>query len=75
MGNRLTRLVAPVITTVLLIAYFIVFLVHWASVPIQGSAKTLGIVIPMCLMGVSVYVLVERIKEIRSGEEDDLGKY
>lgn len=27
------------------------------------------------LGGVTVFVLVERIKEIRSGEEDDLSKY
>lgn len=75
MGNHMKKLIAPIITTVLLIAYFIFFLVQWASVPLQGFAKILGIVIPMCLMGVSVYVLIERIKEIRSGDEDDLGKY
>lgn len=27
------------------------------------------------LTGVLVFVLIERIREIRSGEEDDLGKY
>jgi hypothetical protein len=37
--------------------------------------KILGIGIPLVFVGVCVYVLVERIKEIRSGEEDDLSKY
>jgi hypothetical protein len=37
--------------------------------------KGIGLIIPICLMGVSIYVLLERIKEIRSGEEDDIGKY
>ena len=37
--------------------------------------KLIGALIPLALVGVSVYVLVERIKEIRSGEEDDLDNY
>lgn len=75
MGNHWKKLMAPVITTCLLVAYFIYFAVQWTSVPLRGFAKLVGIVVPVALMGVSVYVLVERIREIRSGEEDDLGKY
>ena len=37
--------------------------------------KILFGVIPLALIGVVVYVLVERMNEIRSGEEDDLSKY
>jgi hypothetical protein len=32
-------------------------------------------IIPAIFSGIMIYVLIERIKEIRSGEEDDLGKY
>ena len=75
MGTRWKKLIAPVITTGLLVAYFAFFLVESASIPLQGWGRFVAIAIPVGLMGVSVYVLIERIKEIRSGEEDDIGKY
>ena len=75
MGTRWKKLIAPIITTGLLVAYFVFFLVQGASIPLQGFGRFLGIAIPVGLMGVSVYVLIERVKEIRSGEEDDLGEY
>lgn len=55
--------------------YFIFILVQWSAVPLRGFAKLFGFAVPLALMGVAVYVLVERIQEIRSGEEDDLSKY
>ena len=75
METKWKKLIAPIITTGLLVAYFVFFLVQGASVPLRGFARILAIAIPVCFMGVSVYVLIERIKEVRSGEEDDLGKY
>ena len=43
--------------------------------PMPIFGKVIGAVICLALIGVSVFVLVERIKEIRSGELDDLSKY
>lgn len=37
--------------------------------------KLLFAIIPLPFAGISIYVLLERIKEIRSGEEDDLNEY
>ncbi len=65
----------PIITTGLVLGYLASFAIRWASIPLQGFGRFVGIAVPLGLMGVSVYVLVERIQEIRSGEEDDLGKY
>ena len=39
-----------------------------------SSQIIIGIVF-LGLCGVAVFVLIERIKEIRSGEEDDLSQY
>jgi len=75
MDGKWSKLVAPIITTCLLLLYFGFFLVQSASIPLQGFWRFIAIAIPAGLMGVSLYVLIERIKEIRSGEEDDLGKY
>lgn len=65
----------PVMTTGLVLVYLASFPIRWASIPLQGFRRFAGIAVPLGLMGVSVCVLVERIQEIRSGEEDDLGKY
>ena len=75
MKNSSKKLIAPIIITILLVMYFAIFFVMWfyECVPLIG--KIVGSLIPLALMGVSVYVLIERIKEIRSGEEDDLSKY
>ena len=69
------KLVAPIVITVLLLIYFAAYLIGFSNEPLPLWGKLLGIVIPLGFMGVSIYVLVERIKEIRSGEEDDLSKY
>lgn len=37
--------------------------------------KAIGAVVMFAVMGVMLFVLAERIKEIRSGEEDDISKY
>lgn len=52
-----------------------------ASKALQKSAPSVQITpkqfdrLWVALIGVSVFVLVERIKEVRSGEEDDLSQY
>lgn len=70
------KLIAPIVITAVIILYYIGF--ACACTFINGIpllVKLLGGIIPFLLVGVCIYVLVERIKEIRSGEEDDLGKY
>jgi len=71
----LRKIIAPVIITLILIAYYFVFGGFIVKLDIPVTTKILAAVIPFLLTGVTVYVMVERIKEIRSGEEDDLGKY
>ncbi|WP_326909866.1 hypothetical protein [Sedimentibacter sp. MB31-C6] len=70
------KLIAPIVITTVIVLYYIGFAVLCAFVEgIPLLIKLLGGVIPLILAGVCIYVLVERIKEIRSGEEDDLSKY
>ena len=76
------KLWAPVLITILiltvLIGYLFAFLfvctVYYAF---NGSAL-LPVLFCLCICGgcgVSVFVLWERIKEIESGEEDDISQY
>lgn len=68
------KMVAPVIITVLVIIYYIFYgavLIH----VVPGIGGALFGIIPLILAGVMLYVCMQRIDEIRSGEEDDLSKY
>jgi len=70
------KMVAPIVITVVMVLYYMGFAwicVFWDGIPL--AVKLLGGIIPLILGGVCIYVLLERIKEIRSGEEDDLSKY
>ncbi len=66
--------VAPIVITVILILYFILYFGFLLWV-LQGIWKYVFLLFPIAFGGVSIYVCIERIKEIRSGEEDDLSKY
>ena len=70
------KMIAPIVITAIFLLYFIGFALLCAFVDgIPLLVKLLGSVIPLILAGVCIYVFTERIKEIRSGEEDDLSKY
>lgn len=72
---KTSKMIAPIIITILLLMYISFFVWAWSITPVPLWGKIVGLVIPISLMGVSIFVLIERIKEIRSGEEDDLSKY
>ena len=68
--------IAPIIVAVLVVLYFI-FYGYMATV-IDGMpfvARVVFVAIPVVMIIAMVCTLIERIKEIRKGENDDLGKY
>ena len=68
--------IAPIIVAVLVVLYFI-FYGYMATV-IDGMpfvARIVFMAIPVVMIIVMIYTLIERIKEIKKGENDDLGKY
>lgn len=73
--NHDKKMIAPIVVTVLLVAYFVLyFTIILAALPTILIKLLFGI-IPLCLAGVMIFVCVQRINEIRSGEEDDLSQY
>lgn len=72
---EIKKIIAPIIITILLIIYLSFFIWGWSIISVPILIRVIGLVIPLALIGVSIFVLIERIKEIRSGEEDDLSKY
>ena len=69
------KIIPPIIITCILLLYFIFWLLGVISIPDPLWLKILGTIIILFFIGVSIFVLIERIKEIRSGEDDDLSKY
>lgn len=72
---KVKKMVAPLIITCLLVIYFLFFVLGIISIPDPLWVKIIMLLVPSILIGVSIFMLVERINEIRSGEEDDLSKY
>lgn len=76
MNKHTKKLIAPIIITILLICYFIIYMVTGLYVnEFPPIMKILLLVIPLGFIGLSIYMLIERINEIKGGEEDDLSKY
>ena len=70
------KMIAPILITVLAVALFLLWLLAFALSPdLPSFVKIIAGLIPAALAGVAVFVLIERIREIRSGEEDDLSQY
>lgn len=69
-------MIAPVVIVALISIYYIaigVIFAYMNGVPML--AKVIALVVPALLSGVAITVLIQRIKEIKKGEDDDLSKY
>ena len=68
------KMIAPIIATVILILYYVVYFGFLISL-IDGVWKYVLGIIPLVFSGIMIYVCAERIREIKKGEEDDLSQY
>ena len=69
------KMIAPILITIV----FLLYLFAYVALIVMAAADTPLVIlfgIPVLLLGIGmVYVLYTRIREIRSGEEDDLDNY
>lgn len=72
---NMRKMIAPFIIIGIIIIYFIFMILGTIDVGGSSIISILGVLIYLILIGFSISILIERIKEIRSGEKDDLGKY
>ena len=68
------KMVGPIVAAALLILYYIVYFILLVTL-LEGFWRVALGVVPLVFAALTVWVCVERIKEIRSGEEDDLSQY
>ncbi|GMO42880.1 MAG: hypothetical protein Ta2B_23230 [Termitinemataceae bacterium] len=71
------KIIASVVVSIIL---FIVIIAYTAMVFLLDAEFLFGwkiffVIIEFAALGASLYVLLERIHEIKGGEEDDISKY
>ena len=74
MNQLKKKMIAPVLVTIFMIVYYIVYFGFLITL-LTGFWKYILAIIPLILSAVMVKVCIERINEIKKGEEDDLSKY
>ena len=67
-------MIAPVVISVLVILYYVVYFSFLISL-LDGIWKYAFGIFPVVFSAVMVKVCIERINEIKKGEEDDISKY
>ena len=71
---KLKKLLAPIIVTVILVLYYVVYFGFLITL-VDGIWKYVLAIVPVAFSAITVKVCIERIQEIRKGEEDDLSQY
>lgn len=68
------KMIAPVVITAAVILYYALYFGLLMSL-LDGVWKVVLAIVPLAFAAVMIKVCIERINEIRKGEEDDLGQY
>ena len=74
MNAHKKKIIALIIITFILILYYITYFGFVISL-LNGIWKYVLGIIPLVFSGIMIYVCIERINEIKKGEEDDISKY
>ena len=74
MNSHKKKMIAPIMITIIMMLYYITYFGFLISL-LDGFWKYALGIIPLVLSGIMAYVCIERINEIKKGEEDDLSKY
>ena len=74
MKEHKKKLIAPIVVSVIMVLYYVVYFGILIAL-LDGIWKWLLGIIPLAFTAVMLKVCIERINEIKKGEEDDLSKY
>ncbi len=67
-------MIAPIVVSIIIILYYVVYFGILITL-LDGVWKYALGIIPLAFSAVMVKVCIERINEIKEGEEDDISKY
>ena len=75
-NNQNKKMIMPVVIVVLIVVFTIVnVIMPILFLGLSLLLRAVFFVATIAVIVIAIHVLRERIKEIRSGQEDDLGKY
>jgi uncharacterized membrane protein (UPF0182 family) len=69
------KIIAPVIVVICISVYIFTGVIILTRLNIPNIVKIIALVFSIIITIVFIALLIERIKEIKQGEEDDLSKY
>ena len=75
MDNHGRKMIAPVVVVLCILLYYSTGIFVLLKFDVPNIVKIIALVLSIIFTIVFIAVLIERIKEIKKGEEDDLGKY
>lgn len=68
------KMIAPIVVTVCMVLYYSVYFGFLLSM-LEGIWKYIVGIVPLVFGVLTIKVCIERIQEIKRGEEDDLSQY
>ncbi len=68
------RFTAPIVVTVIMVLYYVLYFGFLISL-VGGVWKYVLGIAPLAFSALTIKVCIERINEIKKGEEDDLSNY
>ena len=68
------KMIAPIVITIIMILYYVIYFGFLITL-LDGIWKYALGIIPIIFSIIMVKVCIERINEIKKGEEDDISKY
>ena len=74
LNSQKKKIIAPIIVTILMVMYYVVYFGFLITL-LNGIWKYALGIIPLAFSIVMIKVCIERIQEIKKGEEDDLSQY
>ena len=74
MNSHRKKMIAPIVVSAVMILYYVVYFGFLMAL-LGGIWKYAFGILPLVFSAVTVKVCIERINEIKKGEEDDISKY
>ena len=74
LNSHRKKMLPPIVISVIIIFYYVVYFGILITL-LDGIWKYVLGIIPIIFSAVMLKVFIERIKEIKEGEEDDISKY
>ena len=74
LNSHRKKMLPPIVVSVIIILYYVVYFGILITL-LEGIWKYVLGIIPLIFSAVMLKVCIERIKEIKEGEEDDISKY